>query len=422
MVSLRGIIFASLVLATSLVAANTTTEVLPQCAVTCEQSTLQQSNSTCSDTHSTCLCTDHLYQSTWEQCVLTNCTVKESFTAKRLQSQQCNLPTHHGRPAADPALIIPLCLATILFATRICAKYMRISGSWGWDDYTIIVAYILAVTIFSLNVSMIHHGFGKDIWNITPFGEITEIMKIFYIYVLFYKMQISLAKISVCLFLLRIFQSTAFRYTAYTIIGLNAAIAVTWVLVDGLRCTPVHLAWTGWAKEEQGTCIDFIAATFANSFVNIAVDTVMVAMPVYEVMKLNLSARKKLGVGVMFAMGLVLTIVAILRVVVFWYNRWNKNPTVELQPINVWSVIECQVAVVCACLPAARAVLVRFFPGMMGGSTGASDARKATRPSAPGTSGKISQTTTYTVEYSRRAQERASNSAVNLVELHREGV
>ncbi|KAE8162397.1 hypothetical protein BDV40DRAFT_288536 [Aspergillus tamarii] len=287
--------------------------------VTCEQRSLQQNNVTCSGNNTACLCTDRLYQSTWEQCVLTNCTVKESFTAKRLQSEQCNLPTHQGRPAADPALIIPLCLATILFATRISAKYMRIS--------------------------VIHHGFGKDIWNITPFGEITEIMKIFYIYVLLYKMQISLAKISVCLFLLRIFQSTAFRYTAYTIIGLNAAIAVTWVLVDGLRCIPVHLAWTGWAKEEQGKCIDFIAATFANSFVNIAVDAVMVAMPVYEVIKLNLSARKKLGVGVMFAMGLVLTIVAILRVIVFWYNRWNKNPTVELQPINVWSVIECQIAV-----------------------------------------------------------------------------
>ncbi|OGM49810.1 integral membrane protein [Aspergillus bombycis] len=422
MVALRGMIFGSLILAASVVAADTTTEVLPQCAATCEQSALQQNTSTCSDSDMRCFCTDHLYQSTLEDCVVANCTVTESFTAKRLQSQQCNLPTHHGRPAADPALIIPLSLATILFVTRIFAKYMRISGSWGWDDYTIIVAYILAVTVFSMNVSMIHHGFGKDIWNITPFGEITEIMKIFYVYVLVYKIQISLAKISVCLFLLRIFQSTAFRYTAYIIIGLNSAIAVTWVLVDGLRCTPVHLAWTGWAKEEQGRCIDFIAATFANSFVNIIVDTIMVAMPVYEVIKLNLSARKKLGVGVMFAMGLVLTIVAILRVVVFWYNRWNKNPTVELQPINVWSVIECQIAVVCACLPAARAVLVRFFPGLMGGSVGESDARKATRPSASGTSGKISQTMTYTVEYSRRAQERASNSAVNLVELHREAV
>ncbi|KNG84972.1 integral membrane protein [Aspergillus nomiae NRRL 13137] len=422
MVSLRGMILGSLVLAASVVAADTTAEVLPQCAANCAQSTLKQNISTCSDSDMTCLCTDHLYQSTLEQCVLANCTVKQSFTAKRLQSQQCNLPTHDGRPAADPALIVPLSLATILFATRIFAKYIHISGSWGWDDYTIIVAYILAVTAFSLNVSMIHHGFGKDIWNITPFGEITEIMKIFYIYVLVYKIQISLAKISVCLFLLRIFQSTAFRYMAYTIIALNSAIAVTWVLVDALRCTPVHLAWTGWAREEQGKCINFIVATFVNSFVNIIVDTIMVVMPVYEVIKLNLSARKKIGVGVMFAMGLILTIVGILRVVVFWYNRWNKNPTVELQPINVWSVIECQIAVVCACLPAARAVLVRLFPRLMGGSAGESSTRRATRPSAPGTSGKISQTVTYTVEYSRRAQEQASNSDVNLVEFHREAV
>lgn len=120
-----------------------------------------------------------------------------------------------------------------------------------------------------------------------------------------YKAQISLAKISVCLFLLRIFQSTAFRWTTYTIIGLNAAIAVTWMLTDSLRCLPVHLSWTAWQGEETGQCIDFMTVTFVNAFVNIAVDTAMVLMPVYEISKLNLSARKKAGVSVMFAMGLV---------------------------------------------------------------------------------------------------------------------
>jgi hypothetical protein len=127
----------------------------------------------------------------------------------------------------------------------------------------------------------------------------------FFGFVVMYKTQISLAKISVCLFLLRIFQSATFRYTTYTIIGLNAAIAVTWVLTDTLRCIPVHLAWDQWETKEQGTCVNFIMVTFVNAFVNIGVDTVMVLMPVYEVSKLNLSARKKLGVSVMFAMGLV---------------------------------------------------------------------------------------------------------------------
>lgn len=42
-----------------------------------------------------------------------------------------------------------------------------------------------------------------------------------------------------------------------------------------------------------------------NSFVNIVVDAAMVLMPVYEVIKLNLSWGKKLAVSVMFALGLV---------------------------------------------------------------------------------------------------------------------
>jgi hypothetical protein len=49
--------------------------------------------------------------------------------------------------------------------------------------------------------------------------------------------------------------------------------------------------------------IDFITSTFVNGFVNIAVDTVMVSMPVYEVLKLKLSRRKRMGVAVMFGMG-----------------------------------------------------------------------------------------------------------------------
>lgn len=162
-------------------------------------------------------------------------------------------------------------------------------------------------------------------WDVIPMDNITDIYKVshcrcppvqmpstdhissqrFFAFVVLYKTQISLAKISVCLFLLRIFQTPAFRYTTYTIIGLNAAIGVTWVLVDSLRCKPVHLAWDGWSGETPGTCINFTSATFANAFVNIAVDTVMVLMPVYEITKLNLSGRKKLSVGVMFAMGLV---------------------------------------------------------------------------------------------------------------------
>lgn len=129
--------------------------------------------------------------------------------------------------------------------------------------------------------------------------------QLFYAYVLFYKAEISLSKISVCLFLLRIFRTTSFRYVTYAMIGINAAIAISWIFADAFRCDPIHLAWTKWEDPNGGKCVNFVKSTIANAFVNLFVDLAMILMPIYEVLKLNLSARKKLGVALMFATGLV---------------------------------------------------------------------------------------------------------------------
>jgi hypothetical protein len=118
-----------------------------------------------------------------------------------------------------------------------------------------------------------------------------------------YKIQISLAKISVCLFLLRIFQTRSFRYVAYGLIVVNAAIGLTWALVDSFRCLPTRLTWTGWMGEESGQCINFIVSILINCLVNIFVDSVLILMPVWEVIKLQLPLKKKIAVALMFAVG-----------------------------------------------------------------------------------------------------------------------
>lgn len=123
-----------------------------------------------------------------------------------------------------------------------------------------------------------------------------------------YKIQISLAKISVVLFLLRIFQSPTFRYISYALIGINTAIGITWAFVDSFRCLPVHLTWDGWKNEEQGQCINFIDSILVNCLVNIFVDTVTIVLPVYEVSKLQMPLRQKATVALMFVVGSLLVL------------------------------------------------------------------------------------------------------------------
>jgi hypothetical protein len=42
----------------------------------------------------------------------------------------------------NAATLIPFVLATFFFITRIIAKSSGLAGGWGWDDYTIIVAFV----------------------------------------------------------------------------------------------------------------------------------------------------------------------------------------------------------------------------------------------------------------------------------------
>ncbi|KAJ5884764.1 hypothetical protein N7495_009274 [Penicillium taxi] len=372
----------------------------PECAVNCSQKLFTDcvlSNNT------TCVCSPSSWATELLDCVQTECLSKDIFTTRRLWEKGCDIPILKGPSAVQGSTLVPLILATVFFIGRIFAKSSGLAGGWGWDDYTIIVSFVMIASL----------GFGQNIWDI-PFETITEFYKGFQVVAITYKIQISLAKISVCLFLLRIFQTTYFCRISYVLITVNALTGIAWAFVDSFRCIPIKLTWLGWTDEVPGTCINFIDSILVNCIVNIIVDSIMVIMPVYEVVRLKLPMRKKLAVALMFIVASVLTVIAIIRVVVFWNNRWGYNQTFGLYPVVQWSIIETQIAVLCACLPSSRAIAGRYFPASIGGTS------KPTYPShgveysgstsrtAPGTNVDINKSITYSVSYSSHSEDEIS--------------
>ncbi|OQD63874.1 hypothetical protein PENPOL_c008G06255 [Penicillium polonicum] len=397
-------------------AADWDTTVFPSCTITCDKRLF----SDCSLSNNTsCFCASSSRPTALLNCAESNCTSKEFFTTKRLYEKECDITPRKGPAAVKASTLIPFILASFFFVTRMIAKSSGLAGGWGWDDYTIIVSYVIGAAIYVLDIYMIRNGFGQNIWDV-PFPSITKFYQYFQAMAVMYKVQISLAKISVCLFLLRIFQARTFRYIAYALICTNAAIGITWASVDAFRCLPTRLTWVGWMHEEPGHCINFINAVLVNCLVNIFVDVILIVMPVYEVTKLQLPLRKKLAVTSMFIVGSVLTIIAIIRVVVFWTNRWGKNETLGLYPLMHWSVIESQISVMCACLPAFRALVGRWFPRFLGGSS------NRTNPSnmveyynkMPTANSNINKSVSYSVNYETRS---AVNSDVELVDMPKQG-
>ncbi|PLB35982.1 CFEM domain-containing protein [Aspergillus candidus] len=382
----------------------------PSCAIACDNDL----SSDCSLSNATsCFCASSSRPKALLDCVEMNCTPKQLFTTVRVYEKECGITPRKGPPVVNGEALATLILASFFFVSRIIAKSMGLAGGWGWDDYTIIASYILGVAIYVLHLYLIRHGFGQNIWDL-PFPTITQFYQYFQAEAVIYKAQISLAKISVCLFLLRIFQSRTFRYLTYALIGINSAVGITWALVDALRCWPAHLTYTGWTKEEPGYCINFEAAVLVNCLVNIIVDFVIIVVPVSEVLQLQLPRLKKLSVALMFLMGSVLWIIAVIRAVVFWNHRAGSNETLGLYPLMHWSVLETQIALMCACLPAFRALISQWFPALLGNTTHrtyASGTAGQYNKMPPG-SDNISKSVTYTVNYESRS---VTNSDVELV-------
>lgn len=120
-----------------------------------------------------------------------------------------------------------------------------------------------------------------------------------------YIASLSLVKISICCFYLRIFPERRFRWIVYTIIFFCAAYAITFVLAITLQCKPINMAWKRWDGEHAGQCISMNSLGWSSAAFNIALDLIVITLPLPQVLKLVLSTRKKFHVMCMFSVGLL---------------------------------------------------------------------------------------------------------------------
>ena len=67
-------------------------------------------------------------------------------------------------------------------------------------------------------------------------------------------------------------------------------------------CTPRSKYWAPW---KPGTCIDNEKVYISGGSINIVSDFIILAVPIYEVWQLQMSARRKMGISAIFATGLL---------------------------------------------------------------------------------------------------------------------
>ena len=254
------------------------------------------------------------------------------------------------------------------------------SDLFGWDDGLIVAAAALAFPVAVVQVNLGRNGLGKDIWTV-PFDHVTKMLRLMYVAEVFYTLSTALTRVSILVFYLRVFSSPRFQFATKILIGINIAGWIATFFPIVFQCSPISHAWTRWDGESKGRCINMHAGTWTLAAFNIVLDLAALVIPLPSLYQLqrNYSWKKKARVFVMFSVGLVATLVSILRLKSLVYFGTTRNPTWDLVSVTLWSVTESKVGIICACLPMAAVFFTRLAPQWLG-MTVAASTRNAPTP------------------------------------------
>jgi len=332
-------------------------EGIPSCAIKCMLQSLPEAN--CSAIDQACLCTDTKFSAAVEPCIRSQCSVIETLATTNASYSQCGKSSRDETVKVRWVGSVAIAIASVFMAMRLTTKAAKLSA-WGADDTCAIVAFVLVLAVYAESFYLTEVGFGKEVWTLHDY-EITSFLKLLYFLQLLYLVQIALIKASILFFFLKIFPDRRFRQCLWIVQVLNLLICLAFVGVGFGQCRPFSYFWTGWDGEHEGSCLDATVTGLAHVALNIALDIIMLVLPVTQIYKLQMNRRKKIGVMAMFQAGIFLTIASILRIKSLANFGLSLDLTADSVPVALWTYVEMGVGVAVACMPSSWQLL-RLIP------------------------------------------------------------
>ncbi|KAF4474279.1 hypothetical protein CGGC5_v017010 [Colletotrichum fructicola Nara gc5] len=215
-------------------------------------------------------------------------------------------------------------VATLLCFLRLCSRHHL--RTLGRDDFAIQMK------------TMCYHS--KDI----PDDRSQVYAELSYNAAPAFMMSIGCAKMSILCFYLRTFPSQCFQTTARITQGL--VVMVTF---------PITLLLYLSRFEHLG--LDDVALFLATAGANVAMDALLLALPIPTVFALQMSWKKKSVVTCFFSLGLITMGTSIVRLYLLKGILGSSDLTWDAAPANITSFLEVNFHLICACMPA----VYKFF-------------------------------------------------------------
>ncbi|KAF2008585.1 hypothetical protein BU24DRAFT_468705 [Aaosphaeria arxii CBS 175.79] len=249
---------------------------------------------------------------------------------------------------------------TVVSVTIVALRvYTRagIIGTFGKDDFMMLgallftLAYLVDIFVLRQN-GMGFSGKRLNLDQMTGLIKTTLSLQIFYYLVVYF------IKISILCCYLRIAVDKRLEKSCKYTIYLLTVFVVICIIVCVTQCLPLHKMWdlTG---QVPGTCINTTAFFYSTSTFNILTDIWIIYLPINTLLKIQRPRREKLALIFVFSLGVFSCIASIVRLHSIRIYTESPDPFYDSVPVNIWSMIEINIGIWCASIPALKALFIR---------------------------------------------------------------
>ncbi|GAB7347200.1 hypothetical protein MBLNU459_g3308t1 [Dothideomycetes sp. NU459] len=264
-------------------------------------------------------------------------------------------PERRG-PELTIVAIALLAIASVFVALRVYVRAFMLR-SFGIDDWLITIGMLPAVALAVASVISTYYGWNEHMWDqrpewYSPSELISWIIQLLYILNMFF------SKTSLLFSYLRINPNKHFRLVVIITIGIVTAWFIGCFFSTVFSCRPVQQYWltrTGVGCSDDGTRL------LACTIINIVTDILVIAIPVRTVWHIQIPRREKTVLVMLMSIGLVAVIASVIRTV--WMSKAldTYDTTWWCFYVWLWTCVECDLAIICACVPTLRPISKRLF-------------------------------------------------------------
>ncbi|KAI0538554.1 hypothetical protein GGR58DRAFT_501059 [Xylaria digitata] len=187
------------------------------------------------------------------------------------------------------------------YAKIVCVKKLRI------EDYLIAPALATYVGYVYCDFWMIRDG-GLFVhqWDIR-LKSLSKNIYILHVGANLCAVTITILKVSILLEWIRIFvpfgTHNRFYWTSMVVLVLHTLFYIAWIILENLSCEPYRKIWD--ITVAKGHCIDIKKIYILEAGVNLFANFIIIALPQWTIWTLQMPIKKKIGVILVFAIGIL---------------------------------------------------------------------------------------------------------------------